>query len=306
MRVVVSGASGVIGGIVVPCLQAQGHTVRRLVRSAPRDPSEFRWNPATGELDPTALSGVGAIIHLAGENIAGGRWTAERKASILASRVQGTRTLAAAVAAREPGERPEVLVSASAVGLYGECGDRLLGEDAPQGGGFLAAVCAAWERELAALEPLGVRTVAVRTGIVLTPAGGALARMLPAFQAGVGGRMGSGRQWMSWISPDDLASIYLRAISEPAWRGAFNAVTPAPVTNAAFARTLARVLRRPALLPFPAWILRLIFGEMAEGALLVSTRALPVRLEAENFAWRHPQLEPALRHLLGKQTGRLP
>ncbi len=298
--VLVSGASGVVGRVLVPYLQTQGHTVRRLVRGAARGADEFRWDPLKEELDPAALTGVDAIVHLAGENVGDGRWTAKRQAKILASRVQGTRTIATAIAARDPAARPEVLVSASAVGFYGNRGDGILPEGAAQGTGFLADVCRAWESELAAVETLGVRTVALRTGVVLTPAGGALAKMLPAFRAGVAGRLGSGRQWMSWITPDDLAAMYERAIMDRAWRGAINAVAPEPVTNATFTATLARVLRRPAVLPIPAGVLRIIFGQMAEDTLLASTRAEPARASAAGFTWRHAGLESALRHVLGK------
>lgn len=298
--VLVSGASGVVGRVLGPYLQTQGHTVRRLVRGATRGADEFRWDPSKGELDPAALEGVDAIVHLAGENVGGGRWTAKRKAEILSSRVQGTRTLAAAIAARNPAARPETLVSASAVGFYGNRGDEQLPEGSAQGAGFLADVCEAWEREVAAVEALGVRPVALRTGVVLTPAGGALAKMLPAFRAGVAGRLGSGRQWMSWIAPDDLAAMYVRAMMDRTWRGAINAVAPEPVTNAQFTATLARVLRRPAVLPIPAGVLRIIFGQMAEDTLLASTRAEPARASAAGFTWRHADLEPALRHVLGK------
>jgi uncharacterized protein (TIGR01777 family) len=194
-----------------------------------------------------------------------------------------------------------VVVSAAAVGFYGSQGDSVLGEAAGLGGGFLAEVCAAWEGELASIEALGVRTVALRTGVVLSPAGGALAKMLPAFLVGAGGRLATGRQWMSWITPDDLCALYLRAVLDPTWRGAFNAVAPEPVTNAEFTATLARVLRRPAVLPVPAAALKLIFGEMAEETLLASTRAVPERATQAGFTWRHAELESALRHVLGRK-----
>lgn len=300
--VLLSGASGLVGRTLVALLRTQGHTVRTLVRRAARGAGEFAWNPATGTMDRTALVGVDAVVHLGGENVAGGRWTTARKAAILASRVEGTRTLAGGIAAMKVEQRPEVLVSAAAVGFYGERGDERLGEEAGLGAGFLAEVCAAWEGELVAVEKLDVRTVALRTGVVLTPAGGALAKMLPTMLAGVGGRLGSGRQWMSWITPDDLGALYLRAVTDSAWRGAFNAVAPEPVTNAELTATLARVLRRPAVLPVPAAVLRLIFGEMAQETLLASTRAVPVRVAEAGFVWRHAELEPALRHVLGRSA----
>jgi uncharacterized protein (TIGR01777 family) len=298
--VLVSGASGVVGRALGPFLSTQGCTVRRLVRRAPVGPEEFSWDPAAGKIDPAAIVGVDAVVHLGGENVAGGRWTAARRAAIRASRVDGTRTLAAGIAALPAAVRPEVFVSAAAVGFYGERGDERLTEAAPLGGGFLAEVCAAWEGELAAVERLGLRTVVLRTGVVLTPAGGALAKMLPAFFLGAGGRMGSGRQWLSWITPDDLSALYLRAIGDATWRGAFNAVAPAPVTNADFAAVFGRVLRRPAVLPVPAAALRLLFGRMADETVLASTRAVPARLEGAGFRWRQAELEPALRHVLGK------
>ncbi len=296
--VLVSGASGVVGQVLVSLLQTQGHTVRRLVRGAVRVREEFRWDPVRGELDSSALAGVDAVVHLAGENVAGGRWTEERRARIMKSRVDGTRTLVAAIAARN--DRPEVLVSASAVGFYGDAGDRRVGEDAARGPGFLADVCEAWEREVAAVEALGVRPVCLRTGVVLTPAGGALAKMLPAFKAGVAGRLGNGQQWMSWIGPDDLAAMYLHAIADRSWQGVYNAVAPEPVTNVEFTATLARVLGRPAVMPLPAVVLKVIFGRMAEETLLVSTRAVPSRLEAGGYVWRERTLESALRHVLGR------
>lgn len=298
--ILISGASGLIGRSLDVFLLTQGHTVRRLVRRKPRHPNEFTWDPALGKIDPTALVGVDAVVHLGGANVAGGRWTAVRKTEILSSRVDGTRTLAAGIAALNANERPEVFVSAAAVGFYGECGQDRLSEKAGLGAGFLAGVCAAWEAELEAIEQLGVRTVALRTGVVLSPAGGALAKMLPAFKMGVGGRLGSGRQWMSWITPDDLCALYERAIMDPAWRGAYNAVAPESATNAEFTAALAQVLRRPAVFPVPAVALRAVFGAMADETLLASTRAVPARAQAAEFIWRQPELLGALRHVLGR------
>jgi uncharacterized protein (TIGR01777 family) len=299
--VLISGASGLVGRTLQAFFSTQGHSVRALVRRAPRNDEEFQWDPTAGTMTAAALDGVDAVIHLGGENVAGGRWTMARKAAIRSSRVDGTRTLAKGIAARPAGQRPQVFVSAAAVGFYGSRGDAQLAEDAGLGTGFLAEVCAAWEGELAPLDALGVRPVALRTGVVLSPAGGALAKMLPAFRFGAGGRLGSGRQWMSWITPDDLCAMYLRAVFDPRWNGAYNAVAPATVTNAEFTATLARVLRRPAFLPVPAAGLKLIFGEMAEETLLGSTRAVPDRAMRAGFAWRHAELESALRHVLGRK-----
>jgi uncharacterized protein len=298
--VLISGASGLIGRSLEVFLLTQGHTVRRLVRREPRAPDEFIWDPARGTIDLAALAGVDAVVHLGGANVAGGRWTALRKAEILSSRLDGTKTLTAGIAALHASERPQVFVSASAVGFYGESGQEPLTETAGLGAGFLSGVCAAWEAELEAIEQLGLRTVALRTGVVLSPAGGALAKMLPAFKMGVGGRLGSGRQWMSWITPEDLCAMYERAITDPAWRGAYNAVAPEPVTNAEFTDVLAHVLRRPAVLPVPAVALRAVFGEMADETLLASTRAVPARAQAAQFIWRQPELLGALRHVLGR------
>ncbi len=298
--ILISGASGLVGRTLESFLLTQGHTVRRLVRRHPKASNEFNWNPAFGEIDRAALLGADAVIHLGGANVADGRWTAKRKAEILSSRVDGARTLAAGIAALNASERPEVVVSAAAVGFYGERGQDQIEEQVPLGAGFLAEVCEAWEHELSAIDQLGVRTVALRTGVVLSPAGGALAKMLPAFLLGVGGRLGSGRQWMSWITPDDLCSMYERAVTDSTWRGAYNAVAPEPVTNAEFTSVLAHVLRRPAVLPVPTIVLRTVFGEMADETLLASTRAVPARLQTVGFNWRQPNLESALRHVLGR------
>ncbi|MEI8089518.1 MAG: TIGR01777 family oxidoreductase [Opitutaceae bacterium] len=299
--ILISGASGLVGRTLEAFLITQGHSVRRLVRRDPQAPNEFNWNPTSGKIDRAALLGANAVVHLGGANVAAGRWTAKTKAEILSSRVDGARTLAAGIAALNASERPEVVVSAAAVGFYGECGQERIEEQAPLGAGFLADVCKAWEHELSTIEQLGVRTVALRTGVVLSPAGGALAKMLPAFLLGVGGRLGSGRQWMSWITPDDLCSMYERAVTESTWHGAYNAVSPQPVTNAEFTSVLGHVLRRPAVLPVPTIVLRAVFGEMADETLLASTRAVPARLQAAGFIWRHAKLESALCHVLGRQ-----
>lgn len=298
--ILVSGASGLVGRALVGFLQTQGHIVRTLVRRTPRGDGEFQWDPCAGSMDAAALVGVDAVVLLGGENVAGGRWTAERKAAIRSSRIEGTRTLAAALAAVPSAQLPEVVVSAAAVGYYGDCDDARVDESTPLGTGFLANVCAVWESELGALEKLGVRTVALRTGVVLSPAGGALAKMLPAFLCGVGGRLGTGRQWMSWITPDDLCALYLRAILDRGWRGAFNAVAPTATTNREFTAALAAVLHRLAIFPVPTVVLRGLFGEMAGETLLASTRAEPQRAQQAGFAWRHADLREALRHVLGR------
>ena len=298
MQFLISGASGLVGRALVPFLESQGHSVVKLVRRQPTGAGEIFWDPLRGELDPVKLRGVDAVIHLAGENVAGGRWTKERREAILESRVKGTRTLVAAL--EKMRHRPFVFVSSAAIGIYGNRGEERLTEEAAPGSGFLAEVCVAWEKEVAAAEELGLRAVALRTGVVLTPAGGALAKLLPAFWAGVGGRMGSGRQWWSWISMDDLVGALYHAVLDQRCAGPVNAVAPAPVTNAVFVETLARVLKRPGIVPVPAWVLRTALGDMADEALLASVRVVPSRLNEAGYRFRHEKLEDALRHVLGR------
>ena len=297
LTVLISGGSGLVGRNLIPFLQTQGHTVRQLVRRAPVAAGEIRWNPAAGELDARQLEGIDAVVHLSGENIAAGRWTPARRQALRRSRLDSTRTLVSALA--KMARPPRVLVSASAVGRYGDCGDEILNESHAGGTGFLAELCRDWEAELVPAHALGIRTVALRTGVVLTAAGGALAKMLPAFRAGVGGRLGSGRQWMAWIALDDLLGAIHHALLHADCEGPVNAVAPAPVTNAQFTAVLGAVLHRPTLLPVPAFALRLLFGRMADEALLGSARAVPGVLQRSGYVFRFPQLEPALRHLLG-------
>lgn len=299
-RVLIAGASGLVGRSLGPFLQTQGHTVLRLVRRAPVNQSEIRWNPARGELDPAGLEGVDAIVNLSGENVGAGRWTARRSESILRSRVDATRTLV--VALQKLSRRPEVFVSASAVGFYGERGDEELSEADGIGHGFLPEVCLAWETHAEGAARCGVRTAVLRFGVVLTPAGGALAKLLPLFRFGLGGRVGTGRQWMSWIGIDDAVGAIYHAIMESRCVGPMNAVSPEPATNAGFTMALAGVLHRPAVFPVPATLLRLVLGRMADETLLASTRAVPARLQAAGYVFRHPELEPALRHVLGRES----
>lgn len=296
-RILLAGASGLIGSALVPFLQTQGHEVRRLVRRAPRSADEICWNPDLGQLDPEAFTGIDAVINLAGANIAGGRWTAARRELLRTSRVQAVQTLLQALAARSV--RPTVLINASASGWYGDGGEDVLDEDAPSRGGFLAELCRDWESAAAGAGELGLRTVIMRLGVVLSPAGGALGKMLPAFRAGIGGRLGAGRQWFSWIALDDVLVMIAQALAEPSWQGVYNAVAPEPVRNAEFTAVLARVLRRPAVLPVPTPALRLLFGAMADETLLAGARLQPRRALADGFRFRFPALEPALRHGLG-------
>ena len=296
LTIAVTGSSGLIGSALVPFLQTGGHQVRRVVRRAPTG-DEIGWNPEAGTLAATALDEVDAVIHLAGENLASKRWSSARKRQLIASRVVGTRTLAEAIA--RAGRRPAVLVSASAIGVYGDRGDELIDELSPAGRGFLAELCRGWERATEPARDAGVRVVTSRFGVVLTPAGGALGKMLPAFRAGGGGRLGSGRQWMSVVSIDDLLGAVHHLLMDGGIVGPANVVAPGPIRNADFTDELANALRRPSLLAIPAAALRIAFGELAEETLLVSQRIVPSRLEAAGYAFRHPTAAAALRHVLG-------
>ena len=296
ITIAVTGATGLIGSALVELLLAHGHTVRRFVRSTrdARD-GDVVWDAARSELPPGALHGVDAVVNLAGAPIAQ-RWTAERKHDIRASRVLGTDKLARAIAAME--QKPRVLLTGSAVGYYGDRGDEVLTESSAPGHDFLAGVCVAWEQPATPAAEAGVRVVLLRTGVVLSKDGGALAKLLPPFRLGMGGPLGTGEQWMSWIALED----HLRAIEHCLFvdtvRGAVNLVAPNPVRNSHFATTLGRVLARPALVPVPAFALALMYGEMARETLLASQRALPDALAATGVDFRQPTLEGALRTML--------
>jgi uncharacterized protein (TIGR01777 family) len=291
--VVVTGATGLIGSALVTRLRAGGSAVRRLLRS-PRgaDAGDVVWDPARGALPPAALEGVDAIVHLAGEPVAH-RWTAERKQAIRDSRVRSTELLAQAVLALD--RKPSVFLSGSAVGYYGDRGDALLDESSAPGSDFLARVCVDWEQATAPVAAAGVRVVQLRSGIVLSPHGGALARLLPIFRLGGGGPLGSGEQWMSWIGLGDHVRAMQHALMTESVRGPANLVAPNPVSNADFATTLGRVLKRPALVPVPAFAIELLYGEMARATLLAGQRVLPRSLVASGFAFVEPTLEGALR-----------
>jgi uncharacterized protein len=301
LRVAVSGAGGLIGSALVRELVTQGHRVAPLVRRAP-GAGEIGWDPEAGRLEPGDLNDIDAIIHLAGENI-GTRWTAARKARILASRVKGTRLLSEVAA--QMAKPPRVMISASAVGIYGNRGDEILTEESPLGDShdFLVSTGRQWEAGADAARTAGIRVVHPRFGLVLSRRGGALGRMLLPFRLGIGGRLGPGSQWMSWISIDDAVSALLFLMTNEEARGPLNVTSPAPVRNREFTTTLGRVLTRPVVLPVPSAALRLAFGEMADATLLASTRVVPQRLLELGFRFQHPGLEPALRHVLGGEAG---
>jgi uncharacterized protein len=296
MQIAISGASGLIGSAFADSLAAGGHAVRRLVRGDARG-DDVAWAPEDGAIDAAKLRGVDAVVHLAGEGIASGRWSADRKQRIRDSRVQGTDLLARTLAELSP--RPSVLVCASAVGFYGPRGDEELDESAPPGTSFLSEVCRAWEAAAEPARAAGVRVVSTRFGVVLSAKGGALAKMLTPFRIGIGGRIGSGRQWMSWISIDDAVGAIGHALATASLTGPVNAVAPRPVTNAEFTKTLGRVLSRPTVAPMPAFAARLAFGEMADELLLSGQRVVPRRLLESGYRFRHGDLETALRHVLG-------
>ena len=298
-KVLVSGASGLVGSALSHFLRAGGHEVTPLIRgSVPASGNAVRWHPLAEETRAQDLEGFGAVVHLAGENIASRRWNSAQKERILRSRVQGTRLLCEALSRLD--RPPRVLISASAIGFYGNRGDMLLDEDKPAGSGFLADVSQAWEEATGPAERSGIRVVRLRIGVVLTPAGGALARMLLPFRLGGGGVLGSGKQFMSWIALDDLLGAILHCLATEEVRGAVNAVAPNPVTNREFTRNLSSVLRRPAFLPAPAAALRLALGEMADELLLASLRVIPGRLVSTGYKFLYPDIQSALIHMLGR------
>ena len=293
LSIAVTGATGLIGTALVTQLRARGHTVRRILHS-PRGvgPGDVVWNAGMGAVPPTALAGTDAVIHLAGEPIAH-RWTEDRKRAIRESRVRSTELLADAV--RAMGTKPAVFLTGSAIGYYGDRGDDLLDESSGPGRGFLADVCVDWERAAAPIAASGVRVVTLRTGVVLSPAGGALAKLLPIFRLGGGGPLGTGRQWLSWISLTDHVRAMEHALVTESLHGAANLVAPNPVTNADFATILGRVLSRPAIVPVPAFALEFLYGEMARATLLAGQRVVPKVLSSAGFEFETPTLEGALR-----------
>ena len=294
MKIAVTGASGLVGAALVPALEAAGHGVVRLVRRRPASTQELEWDPQAGTIDAAGLAGTTGAVHLSGATI-GRRWTEARKAEILNSRVTSTRLLAETLVALDP--RPSALVCAGGIGIYGDRGDEILTEESELGSGFLADVGRAWESVCEPALGTGIRVVNLRAGIVLSRKGGALGRLLTPFKLGLGGRVGSGKQWWSWVALDDVVAA-IRFALEGDIAGPVNLVSPNPVTNAQFTKALGKAVGRPTVFPFPAFAAKAIFGEMAEEALLTGQRALPARLIDAGFAFEYPALDSALERAL--------
>jgi hypothetical protein len=306
MKIAVTGSTGFIGSALVPFLTTQGHSVRRLVRPQSRDSAttageKATWDPSSGMLESSALEGCDAVVHLAGDNIGAERWNDEKKRRLRSSRLDSTKLLASRIAQLKT--PPKVVVCASAIGFYGDRGDQTLTEDTERGDGFLADLCSDWEAAAKEFEKCGARLVNLRTGVVLSPKGGALQKMLLPFQMGAGGPIGSGQQYFSWIALDDIIGAILHCLVTDSVSGPVNGVAPNPVTNAEYTRALAHVLQRPAFIPMPEFAARMAFGEFADECLLCSQRIVPNKLESSGYKFRYPEIEGALRHQLGKELG---
>ena len=298
MKILLSGSHGLVGSALVSSLRGDGHEVFHLVRRAPHSESEVEWYPERGSLALARLEGMDAVVHLAGESIAEGRWNDEKKKRIRESRVKGTTVLSEALAnLRHP---PKTLISASAIGYYGNRGDLILTEQSAPGNDFLAGVCVEWERATESASQQGIRVVKARFGVILSTGGGALKKMLPPFRMGVGGRIGSGKQWMSWIALDDVVAGITFAINNDALAGPVNFVAPKPVTNAEFTKALGKALSRPTIFPIPEFGVRLAFGEMADALLLSSQRVEPAQLKNAGYEFEYSELVSALRHVLAQ------
>ncbi len=298
MKILVTGSTGLIGGALLPQLRAHDHSVVDLKRAEVIAPGSGSWNPATGEIDPATLLGAQAVVHLAGANIGDKRWTKARKDLLYSSRVGPTQALCETLAGTPT--PPDVFVVASAIGIYGDRDDEWLDEASAPGQGFLAELVKDWESATAPAQEKGIRVVNLRFGIILTPKGGALKRMLLPFKLGLGSVMGSGRQYWSWVGIDDVIGVIEHAISNPALSGPVNVVAPNPVSNREFTRTLARILNRPAIFPVPAFVLRVVLGEMAEELLLYSAHVRPAKLTASGYQFEGTDLGTTLRHLLNR------
>jgi len=298
MKILIGGSHGLVGTALIKSLETEGHEIFRLVRHAPTSKTEVEWSPDRYSIALARIEGFDAVVNLAGESIAEGRWTEDKKRRIRESRVKGTKLLGDALA--NLAVPPKILVCASAIGFYGNRGDELLTESSAPGDDFLAKVCAEWEGATALATEKGIRVVNARFGVILDTNGGALKKMLPPFRIGVGGKVGSGKQWMSWIALDDVVGGIQFALANDSIRGPVNFVAPVPVTNAEFTKTLGKVLSRPTIFPIPAFAIKLLFGEMGEALLLGGQRVAPERLIAEGYEFSYPQLEQALVHILEK------
>lgn len=292
MRVAVTGASGLIGSALVPALTARGHEVIRLVRRPATGPGEAPWDPRAGTVDLEALQGIDAVVHLAGAGVGDKRWTDAYKAEIRDSRVQGTTTIAQAMASLDP--KPAVLVCGSAIGYYGDTGDRAVTEESPQGAGFLADVVADWEASARPAADAGIRVTYARTGLVVSSKGGAWKRLMPIFKLGLGGKVGSGSQYWSFISLRDEVSALIALLEDDRYRGPVNLTAPDPVTNSEVTAAMGRVLGRPTVLPVPAFALKVALGEFSQD-VLGSQRVLPTVLERDGFTWSDPSIDSAIR-----------
>ena len=296
MKIAIAGASGLVGSALIPILQSDGNQITRLVRSSPKA-GEIEWHPNQDEVSTQSLQGFDVIINLAGENIAGGRWTDEQKRKIRDSRVNGTHLLSEAIA--KMSSKPKTFICASATGIYGDRDDEVLNEQSESGGGFLAGVCREWEKATEPANKAGVRVVNLRFGPILARDGGMLSKLLTPFKMGMGGKVGSGKQHISWIALDDAVSAIKLAIDRQTIHGPLNVVSPNPVTNEEFTKTLGHVLNRPTALAMPAFAARLAFGEMADEMLLASQKVMPKKLTSAGFQFQYPQLEAAMRKYVG-------
>ena len=296
MKIAIAGSSGLVGSALIPILQSDGNQITRLVRSSPK-PGEIEWHPNQDEVNPQRLEGFETIINLAGENIAGGRWTDEQKRKIRVSRINGTHLLSESIAKMT--SKPGAFICASATGIYGDRDDETLDEQSESGGGFLAGVCREWEQATEPASKAGVRVVNLRMGPILAREGGMLSKLLTPFKMGMGGKVGSGKQYISWVALDDAVNAIKLAIDDKSIQGPINIVSPNPVTNEEFTKTLGHVLNRPTALAMPAFAARLAFGEMADEMLLASQKVLPNRLSQAGFQFQYPTLESAMRKYVG-------
>jgi len=301
MKILIGGSHGLVGTALIKSLEAEGHEIYQLVRYAPRSDSEIEWSPDRYSIALALIEGFDAVVNLAGESIAEGRWTEDKKRRIRESRVKGTKLLGDALA--NLANRPKTFICASAIGIYGNRGDEILTETSAPGSDFLADVCVEWEKATALATEQGIRVVNARFGVILDKNGGALKKMLPPFRMGVGGKIGSGKQWMSWIALDDVVGALKFALGNETLRGPVNFVAPNPVTNAEFTKTLGKALSRPTLFPIPAFGVRLLFGEMGEALLLGGQRVAPKQLVSKGYQFQYSQIEAALPDVLQKPQG---